>query len=61
MNNIIAFNISSLSDISLQIATRVKTWRLELDLTQEGLGDKGTLTLSHFPVKYENSERIMYV
>ena len=37
MNNIVAFNISSPSDIALQIAARVKTRRLELDLTQEGL------------------------
>ena len=37
MNNIIAFNVSSPSDIALQIAARVKVRRLELDLTQEGL------------------------
>ena len=37
MNNIVTFNISSPSDIALQIAARVKVRRLELDLTQEGL------------------------
>lgn len=37
MNNMVAFNVSSPSDIALQIAARVKTRRLELDLTQEGL------------------------
>ena len=37
MNNIVTFNISSPSDIALQIAARVKARRLELDLTQEGL------------------------
>lgn len=37
MNNIVAFNFSSPKDIALQIAARVKTRRLELDLTQEGL------------------------
>ena len=36
MNNMVAFNVSSPSDIALQIAARVKTRRLELDLTQEG-------------------------
>ena len=37
MNNIIAFSFSSPKDIALQIAARVKSRRLELDLTQEGL------------------------
>ena len=37
MNNIIAFSFSSPTDIALQIAARVKSRRLELDLTQEGL------------------------
>ena len=37
MNNIVAFDVLSLGDIALQIAARVKTRRLELDLTQEGL------------------------
>ena len=40
MNNIVTFNISSPSDIALQIAARVKVRRLELDLTQEGAGVK---------------------
>lgn len=37
MNNIIAFNIPNPNDVSLQIASRVKARRLELDLTQEGV------------------------
>ena len=37
MNNILAFNITNPKDISLQIASRVKTRRLELNLTQEGM------------------------
>lgn len=37
MNNIIAFNLSTPSDVALQIAARVKARRLELNLTQEGL------------------------
>ncbi len=38
MNNIIAFNTPS--EISLQIASRVKARRLELNLTQEGLATR---------------------
>lgn len=37
-NNIIAFNTPS--EISLQIASRVKARRLELNLTQEGLATR---------------------
>lgn len=40
MNNIVAFNFSSPSDIALQIAARVKARRLELYLTQEGLASR---------------------
>jgi Helix-turn-helix. len=40
MNNILAFNIASPSEIALQIASRVKARRLELDLTQEGLATR---------------------
>lgn len=38
MNNIIAFNTPS--EMSLQIASRVKARRLELNLTQEGLATR---------------------
>ena len=37
MNNILLFNISNPSDVAMQIASRVRTRRLELNLTQEGL------------------------
>lgn len=37
MNNILSFNIANPNDIAMQIAARVKTRRLELNLTQEGL------------------------
>lgn len=37
MNNILVFNITNPSEVALQIASRVKVRRLELDLTQEGL------------------------
>lgn len=38
MNNILAFN--SPNEVALQIASRVKTRRLELNLTQEGLATR---------------------
>ncbi|MDD2594925.1 MAG: helix-turn-helix transcriptional regulator [Bacteroidales bacterium] len=40
MNNIIAFNLNNPNDVALQIAARVKSRRLELDLTQEGLATR---------------------
>lgn len=40
MNNILSFNIANPSDIAMQIASRVKTRRLELNLTQEGLASR---------------------
>lgn len=40
MNNILAFNITNPADIAMHIAARVKTRRLELNLTQEGLATR---------------------
>ena len=40
MNNILLLNVANPSDIALQIAARVKTRRLELNLTQEGLASR---------------------
>jgi len=40
MNNILAFNVASPVEVALQIASRVKARRLELDLTQEGLATR---------------------
>lgn len=40
MNNILAFNAASPNEVALQIASRVKVRRLELDLTQEGLATR---------------------
>lgn len=40
MNNILSFNITNPSDVAMQIASRVKTRRLELNLTQEGLASR---------------------
>ena len=58
MNNIVTFNISSPSDIALQIAARVKVRRLELDLTQEGLAARaGVATYRRFEQTGEISLR----
>ena len=40
MNNILLLNVANPSDVALQIAARVKTRRLELNLTQEGLASR---------------------
>lgn len=40
MNNILAFNIDNPNEVALQMASRVKARRLELDLTQEGLATR---------------------
>ena len=40
MNNILAFNSDNPNEVALQIASRVKARRLELDLTQEGLATR---------------------
>jgi transcriptional regulator with XRE-family HTH domain len=48
MNNIIAFNISNPGDVAMQIASRVKARRLELDLTQEGLAKRAGLKFATY-------------
>lgn len=51
MNNIMSFNVSTPGDIAKQIAARVKTRRLELNLTQEGMAARAGLkfaTYRHF-------------
>ena len=48
MNNIIAFNISSPNDVAKQIAARVKTRRLELNLTQEGLAARSGMKFATY-------------
>ena len=47
-NNIIAFNISTPKDVALQIASRVKARRLELDLTQEGLSSRAGIKFATY-------------
>lgn len=57
MNNIIAFNVSSPSDIALQIAARVKVRRLELDLTQEGLAARAGVKFATYR-RFEQTGKI---
>ncbi|KGN81723.1 transcriptional regulator [Porphyromonas cangingivalis] len=48
MNNILAFNVPDLDDIASQIADRVKTRRLELNLTQEGLATRSGIKFATY-------------
>lgn len=40
MNNILTFNVEIPNDVAMQIAARVKSRRLELNLTQEGMATR---------------------
>lgn len=40
MNNILSFNITNPGNVAVEIASRVKSRRLELNLTQEGLASR---------------------
>lgn len=44
----IALNILTPNDVALQIASKVKTRRLELDLTQEGLAARAGLKFATY-------------
>ena len=48
MNNILPFNISNPAEVATQIATRVKTRRLELSLTQEGLASRAGIKFATY-------------
>lgn len=48
MNNILAFDVLSPSEVALQIAARVKTRRLELNLTQEGMAARAGLKFATY-------------
>ena len=48
MNNILAFDVVSPSEVALQIAARVKTRRLELNLTQEGMAARAGLKFATY-------------
>lgn len=40
MNNILTFDVEIPNDVAMQIAARVKSRRLELNLTQEGMATR---------------------
>lgn len=48
MNNILLFNMVSPSKVAMQIAKRIKTRRLELSLTQEGLATKAGIKFATY-------------
>ena len=48
MNNILSFNITNPAELAIQIATRVKTRRLELNLTQEGLASRAGIKFATY-------------
>ena len=48
MNNILAFNVASPTGVAKQVAARVKTRRLELDLTQEGMAARAGLKFATY-------------
>ena len=48
MNNILAFNVASPTGVAKQVAARVKTRRLELDLTQEGMAASAGLKFATY-------------
>lgn len=60
MNNILLLNVENPNEKSIQIASRVKTRRLELNLTQEGLANRAGIkfaTYRHFEQTGEISLR----
>lgn len=48
MNNILSFSITNPAELAMQIATRVKTHRLELSLTQEGLASRAGIKFATY-------------
>lgn len=48
MNNILSFNSQNPNEIAIRIAARVKTRRLELDLTQEGLASRAGIKFATY-------------
>lgn len=48
MNNILSFNTTNPKEIALQIATRVKSRRLELNLTQEGIATRAGIKFATY-------------
>lgn len=48
MNNILAFSISTPTDVAQQLASKVKKRRLELNLTQEGMSKRAGLKFATY-------------
>lgn len=48
MNNILAINIDNPNDVAIQIASRVRTRRLDLNLTQEGLASRAGIKFATY-------------
>ncbi len=48
MNNIVSFNMYTPGDVARQIAARVKTRRLEMNLTQEGMAARAGLKFATY-------------
>ena len=48
MNNILAINIDNPNDVAIQIASRIRTRRLELNLTQEGLASRAGIKFATY-------------
>ena len=48
MNNILSFDVTNPSNISVLISSRVKTRRLELNLTQEGLASRAGIKFATY-------------
>lgn len=48
MNNILFLNIYTPQEVALQIAARVRSRRLELDLTQKGLAERAGLKFATY-------------
>ncbi len=48
MNNIIALDVSTPNDVARKIAARVKTRRLELNLTQEGMAARAGIKFATY-------------
>lgn len=55
----IAFNVSTPKDVALQIAARIKTRRLELDLTQEGLAARAGIKFATYR-RFEQTGEISF-
>ena len=48
MNNMLLFSVENPSEKSMQIASRVKARRLELNLTQEGLANRAGIKFATY-------------